>query len=100
MACFWGILNREHYYGRRFTRKPELVQMIEHYIHGVTSEGSGTGACLSPRRNASSTWQHKKRLQRLYQAILFSHIVFPCLILFGSALNRWCFYFVKCIFLT
>ena len=32
MEGFWGILKRERYYGRRFTSKQELVQMIEHYI--------------------------------------------------------------------
>ena len=29
---FWGILKRERYYGRRFTSKQELVQMIVRYI--------------------------------------------------------------------
>ena len=33
MEKFWGILKRERYYGRRFTSKRELVQMIETYIH-------------------------------------------------------------------
>ena len=33
MKGFWGILKRERYYGRRFTCKRELVQMIETYIH-------------------------------------------------------------------
>lgn len=33
MEGFWGILKRERYYGRRFTSKNELVQMIKHYIH-------------------------------------------------------------------
>ena len=32
MEGFWGILKRERYYGRRFTSKQELVQMIEQYI--------------------------------------------------------------------
>ena len=32
MECFWGILKWERYYGRHFTSKQELVQMIEHYI--------------------------------------------------------------------
>ena len=32
MEGFWGILKRERYYGRRFTSKQELVQMIERYI--------------------------------------------------------------------
>lgn len=29
---FWGILKRERYYGRRFTNKQELVNMIRSYI--------------------------------------------------------------------
>lgn len=33
MEGFWGILKRERYYGRRFSSKPALVQMIENYIH-------------------------------------------------------------------
>ena len=33
MKGFWGILKREHYYGRRFTCKRELVQMIKTYIY-------------------------------------------------------------------
>jgi transposase InsO family protein len=33
MEGFWGILKRERYYGRRFTSKKELVQMIQDYIH-------------------------------------------------------------------
>jgi transposase InsO family protein len=32
MEGFWGILKRERYYGRRFTSREELVQMIENYI--------------------------------------------------------------------
>lgn len=32
MEGFWGILKRERYYGRRFTSKQELMQMIERYI--------------------------------------------------------------------
>jgi len=33
MEGFWGILKRERYYGRRFTSKQDLVQMIHSYIH-------------------------------------------------------------------
>ena len=33
MEGFWGILKRERYYGKRFTSKKELVQMITNYIH-------------------------------------------------------------------
>lgn len=32
MEGFWGILKRERYYGRRFTSREELLQMIEDYI--------------------------------------------------------------------
>ena len=32
MEGFWGILKRERYYGRRFTSREELVNMIENYI--------------------------------------------------------------------
>ena len=32
MEGFWGILKRESYYGKRFTSREELVQMIENYI--------------------------------------------------------------------
>ena len=33
MEGFWGILKRERYYGKRYTSKKELVDMIENYIH-------------------------------------------------------------------
>lgn len=32
MEDFWDILKRERYYGRRFTSKRDLIQMIERYI--------------------------------------------------------------------
>lgn len=32
MESFWGILKRERYYGKRFTSKQEIIQMIENYI--------------------------------------------------------------------
>ena len=32
MEGFWGILKRERYYGRTFTDRETLVEMIEHYI--------------------------------------------------------------------
>lgn len=32
MEGFWGILKRERYYGKRFTSKQELIQMIGNYI--------------------------------------------------------------------
>ncbi len=33
MEGFWGILKRERYYGRHFTSRQDLVQMIHGYIH-------------------------------------------------------------------
>ena len=33
MEGFWGILKRERYYGKRFTSKQALVQMIQDYIY-------------------------------------------------------------------
>ena len=32
MEGFWGILKRERYYGKRFTSKKGLVDMIVNYI--------------------------------------------------------------------
>ena len=32
MEGFWGILKRERYYGRKFTDRESLVQMLEDYI--------------------------------------------------------------------
>ncbi len=32
MEGFWGILKRERYYGKRFTSKQDLIQMIINYI--------------------------------------------------------------------
>ena len=37
MEGFWGILKRERYYGRRFTNKQELVNMIRSYINYYNS---------------------------------------------------------------
>lgn len=38
MEGFWGILKRERYYGRRFTNRDSLVQMIEEYIDYYNSK--------------------------------------------------------------
>lgn len=32
MEGFWGILKRERYYGKRFTDKQSLLDMIHNYI--------------------------------------------------------------------
>ena len=38
MEGFWGILKRERYYGRKFTSKESLIQMIEDYIQYYNTE--------------------------------------------------------------
>ena len=32
MEGFWGIIKRERYYGKRFTSREAVVEMIEEYI--------------------------------------------------------------------
>ena len=32
MEGFWGIIKRERYYGKRFTDRESLIEMIEEYI--------------------------------------------------------------------
>lgn len=32
MEGFWGIIKRERYYGKRFTRREAIVEMTENYI--------------------------------------------------------------------
>ena len=32
MEGFWGIIKRERYYGKRFTTRGSLVNMIKNYI--------------------------------------------------------------------
>ena len=32
MEGFWGILKRERYYGKRFTSRASIIEMIEKYI--------------------------------------------------------------------
>ena len=32
MECFWGIIKRERYYGKKFNSRKELVDMIENYM--------------------------------------------------------------------
>lgn len=47
MEGFWGILKRERYYGRRFTDRARLVEMIEAYIVFYNSRRlqRGLGVC-------------------------------------------------------
>lgn len=38
MEGFWGILKREQYYGKRFTDRATLIQIIEDYIYYYNNE--------------------------------------------------------------
>ena len=38
MEGFWGILKRERYYGRKFTSREALVQMIRTYMDYYNNE--------------------------------------------------------------
>ena len=38
MEGFWGMLKRERYYGKRFSSREELVEMIESYIYYYNNE--------------------------------------------------------------
>lgn len=38
MEGFWGIIKRERYYGKRFTSREEVVEMIENYIKYYNNE--------------------------------------------------------------
>lgn len=46
MEGFWGILKRERYYGRRFTSKQELVQMIVSYIRYYNTRRVQRNLCV------------------------------------------------------
>ncbi len=62
MEGFWGILKRERYYGRRFTGKQELVQMIETYIHYYnTRRVQRNLGVLTPMEKHALASPHKKR---------------------------------------
>lgn len=45
MEGFWDILKRERYYGRRFTGKQDLIQMIERYIRYYPTRKAQTLSC-------------------------------------------------------
>ncbi len=61
MEGFWGILKRERYYGKRFTSKQELVQMIECYIRYYnTRRVQRNLGVLTPMENTSCVLLHKK----------------------------------------
>ena len=47
MEGFWGVLKRERYYGRRFTNKQELFQMITNCYYNTRRVQRGLGV-LTP----------------------------------------------------
>ena len=62
MEGFWGILKQERYYGRRFTSKRELVQMIETYIHYYNTRRVQRNLGVRfPLKSTDYLLPHKKR---------------------------------------
>ncbi len=63
MEGFWGILKRERYYGRRFTSKRELVQMIQQYIRIINTRRvqRNLGVLTPMEKHVTFTSPHKKR---------------------------------------
>jgi transposase InsO family protein len=58
MEGFWGILKRERYYGRRFERREELVQMIDDYIDYYNNRRyqRGLGVLTPMEKHKSYLW--------------------------------------------
>lgn len=62
MEGFWDILKRERYYGRRFTGKRDLIQMIERYIRYYnTRRVQHNLGVMTPWKSTGSLLPHKKR---------------------------------------
>lgn len=78
MEGFWGILKRERYYGRRFTGKKELVDMIEDISVIITTDVC-SGALVSSRRwrNTICTQRLKNRKFRKDAKASFRNLRFP-----------------------
>lgn len=59
MEGFWGILKRERYYGKRFTRRDVLIQMITDYIdyynHKRHQRNLGVLTPMEISKNADNT---------------------------------------------
>jgi len=46
MEGFWGILKRERYYGKRFTSKKNLADMIENNIRFYNNQSVQRKLCV------------------------------------------------------
>ena len=76
MEGFWDILKRERYYGRRFTSKQDLIQMIERYIRYYPTRRVQRNLGVMPLRKAQTLSCRIKSGQQftlLVGKILFFH---------------------------
>ena len=48
MEGFWGIIKRERYYGKRFTSREAIVEMIENYIEYYNNKLQKNLGVLTP----------------------------------------------------
>ena len=74
MEGFWDILKRERYYGRRFTSKQDLIQMIERYIRYYPHQTSATQfRVMTPWKSTDSlaAWGSGQQFTLLVGKILF-----------------------------
>lgn len=83
MEGFWGILKRERYYGRRFTSKGDLVQMIENYIRYYNTRlqyqtGAAQFGCLDTNGKAPAFAGRIKSGQQHMAAGRINFIFFHC----------------------
>lgn len=61
MEGFWGILKRERYYGKRFTSREALVNMIEDYITYYNTRRLQRGlGVLTPLEKYELYFRHKQ----------------------------------------
>lgn len=74
MEGFWGILKRERYYGRKFTDRESLVQMLEDYISYYNTNACSVISVFSRqwKSTSSSIWRHKNdQLRRTGRITLY-----------------------------
>lgn len=61
MEGFWGIMKRERYYGKRFTSRTSLVNMVESYIEYYNKKRlqRNLGVLLQEEKHDNICWQLK-----------------------------------------
>ena len=80
MESFRGILKQERYYGRRFTSKRDLVQMIETISAITISDGAALFGCLDAKGKAPAIFgcikSSQQRMAAGWKSFNFSHYPF------------------------